>query len=76
MGIEPTWSAWKAEALPLSYTRMVDGGWGRVRTYVDIRRQIYSLLPLTTRPPILSMKFCSIRSVKSTPKTLKSILWI
>ncbi len=21
MGIEPTWSAWKAEALPLSYTR-------------------------------------------------------
>ena len=33
------------------------GGWGRVRTYVDIRRQIYSLLPLTTRPPILLLKF-------------------
>lgn len=28
------------------------GGGGRIRTYVDIRRQIYSLLPLTTRPPL------------------------
>ena len=27
------------------------GGRGRIRTYVDVRRQIYSLLPLTTRPP-------------------------
>ena len=28
MGIEPTWSAWKAEVLPLNYTRaffMVEG---------------------------------------------------
>lgn len=25
MGIEPTCPAWKAGALPLSYTRMVDG---------------------------------------------------
>ncbi len=23
MGIEPTWSAWKAETLPLSYTRIL-----------------------------------------------------
>ena len=22
MGIEPTWSAWKAEVLPLNYTRI------------------------------------------------------
>ena len=22
MGIEPTWSAWKAEVLPLNYTRV------------------------------------------------------
>lgn len=25
MGIEPTLSAWKAEVLPLNYTRMVEG---------------------------------------------------
>ena len=25
MGIEPTWPAWKAGALPLSYTRMWSG---------------------------------------------------
>ena len=24
MGIEPTWSAWKAEVLPLNYTRKFD----------------------------------------------------
>lgn len=28
------------------------GGESRIRTYVDIRRQIYSLLPLTTRPSL------------------------
>ena len=28
------------------------GGWGRIRTFVRSRGQIYSLLPLTTRPPI------------------------
>ncbi len=28
------------------------GGGGRIRTYVDVRRQIYSLVPLTTRPPL------------------------
>ncbi len=26
MGIEPTYSAWKAAALPLSYTRFLDNG--------------------------------------------------
>ena len=88
MGIEPTCPAWKAGALPLSYTRPTFGlncqfrrqdtanfadkiklhhqfypiqasipdhhygGGGRIRTYVDVRRQIYSLLPLTTRPPL------------------------
>lgn len=26
MGIEPTPSAWKAEVLPLNYTRLVEGG--------------------------------------------------
>jgi len=28
------------------------GGGGRIRTFVDISRQIYSLLPLTARPPL------------------------
>ena len=33
MGIEPTQSAWKAEVLPLNYTRKLNGGGGRIRTY-------------------------------------------
>ena len=46
MGIEPTPSAWKAEVLPLNYTRLfvpaescfplpapLVGGGGRIRTY-------------------------------------------
>ena len=28
------------------------GGGGRIRTYEDVRRQIYSLLPLTARQPL------------------------
>ena len=32
MGIEPTQLAWKARALPLSYTRILDGRSGRIRT--------------------------------------------
>src|SRR5438046_7272573 len=55
-GIEPSWPAWKAGALPLSYTRSKQtkyfGGGSRIRTCVDIRRQIYSLLPLTARPSL------------------------
>ena len=45
MGIEPTPSAWKAEVLPLNYTRLSGGG-GRIRTYEGISQQIYSLPPL------------------------------
>ena len=71
MGIEPTQSAWKAGALPLSYTRIFYstqlnlkkltkkaglirfvGGGRRIWTFVRIRGQIYSLLPLTARPPL------------------------
>ena len=38
MGIEPTLSAWKAEVLPLNYTRIfsfhfLTGGGGRIRTF-------------------------------------------
>ena len=39
VGIEPTLSAWKAEVLPLNYTRLMatsflfTGGGGRIRTF-------------------------------------------
>ena len=70
----PRPSAWKAETLPLSYSRLKfsrlrptplppfehdrarpgkAGGRGRIRTSVARKgRQIYSLLPLATRPPV------------------------
>ncbi len=39
----------------LAFPRQKSGGRGRVRTYVGRKaRQIYSLLPLTTRPPVRS----------------------
>ena len=64
MGIEPTLPAWKAGALPLSYTRtfsgdstarylrlasLVDGGGSWIRTNVDVRQRVYSPSPLATR---------------------------
>ena len=66
MGIEPTPSAWKAEVLPLNYTRQMTqilrtfaaaaagqtGGGGRIRTFEGISRQIYSLLPLAAWVPL------------------------
>ena len=60
-GIEPTPSAWKAEVLPLNYTRkaceltlkenMVEGKDSNLRRQ---SRQIYSLIPLAAREPLLS----------------------
>src|SRR6516164_5217569 len=68
MGIEPTSSAWKAEVLPLNYTRAdgalcrlhpasgpspaSGGGGGRIRTFEGVSRQIYSLLPLAAWVPL------------------------
>jgi hypothetical protein len=62
-GIEPASSAWKAEVLPLNYTRyisyqtaapidatcnmVVGGGFEPPK----LSRQIYSLIPLATREP-------------------------
>ena len=52
--------AWKADALPTElHPRVISKrpapsnghGGGRIRTYVGVRRQIYSLLPLATRAP-------------------------
>ena len=71
MGIEPTSSAWKAEVLPLNYTRAdgadlpaassavrpsrSGGGGGRIRTFEGVSRQIYSLLPLAAWVPLREM---------------------
>ena len=46
--------AWKAKVLPLYEPRndAATGGEGWIRTSVLVRGQIYSLLPLTTRPPL------------------------
>src|SRR3954467_6989123 len=56
MGIEPTPSAWKAEVLPLNYTRRGGGGGGRIRTYEGISQQIYSLPPLAAWVPLRGYK--------------------
>ena len=57
MGIEPTRSAWKAEVLPLNYTRAPTNkpnkNWrGKDSNLRRLSRQIYSLLPLTARVPL------------------------
>jgi hypothetical protein len=60
MGIEPTLSAWKAEVLPLNYTRKATTQliytlpWWRGKDSNLRRRsrQIYSLIPLATREPL------------------------
>ena len=54
----PRPSAWKADALPLSYSRSnrcTAGRWwrGKDSNLRRHRRQIYSLLPLATRAPLL-----------------------
>ncbi len=67
MGIEPTPSAWKAEVLPLNYTRIFLAPllapysqrsaaiwWrGKDSNLRRLSRQIYSLIPLTAREPLL-----------------------
>ena len=51
-GIEPSLEAWKAEVLPLNYSRLggaaiMEYGGGRwIRTTEVVRQQIYSLPPL------------------------------
>ncbi len=63
-GIEPASSAWKAEVLPLNYTRLPALATALHKTCRQklvegegfepskLSRQIYSLLPLTTREPL------------------------
>ena len=62
MGIEPTPSAWKAEVLPLNYTRLPDTKYsihsrpcwwrGEDSNLRRLSRQIYSLIPLTAWVPL------------------------
>ncbi len=65
MGIEPTYSAWKAEVLPLNYTRAAKRRFAHQNRYNfkiwwrgedsnlrRLSRQIYSLIPLATREPL------------------------
>jgi hypothetical protein len=56
MGIEPTLSAWKAEVLPLNYTRIQKNTtmwWrGKDSNLRRLSRQIYSLIPLAAREPL------------------------
>ena len=64
-GIEPSYSAWKAAALPLSYTRKQpvptkNNGRCRIRTYVGVSQRIYSPSPLATRATSL---FRCMRSI-------------
>src|SRR5262249_14812412 len=70
MGIEPTPSAWKAEVLPLNYTRRGGGGGGRIRTYEGISQQIYSRPRLAAWVPLRGHKepgilFTKVLSVNS-----------
>src|ERR1700754_1482467 len=62
-GIEPAQSAWKAEVLPLNYSRTArnsSGGGRWIRTTEGVSQQIYSLPPLAAwvspqkRPPIVA----------------------
>jgi hypothetical protein len=65
MGIEPTQSAWKAEVLPLNYTRKtnsVNFWWrGKDSNLRRLSRQIYSLLPLTAREPLHKIEGAILR---------------
>ena len=63
MGIEPTLSAWKAEVLPLNYTRLsivYSLNWWREEdsNLRRLSRQIYSLIPLTARESLQKERHC------------------
>ena len=53
MGIEPTQSAWKAEVLPLNYTRIISDAWATHPTPVpfgDRRTKPVEPLPVLILP--------------------------
>ncbi len=52
MGIEPTWLAWKARALPLSYARL--SSLNNRFWHVEIKPSLYSrFLPLNWDTPVM-----------------------
>ena len=77
MGIEPTLSAWKAEVLPLNYTReFIYKNWWRGKDS-NLRRQsrqIYSLIPLTAREPLQKHEFSFKHLLMSSFLTLKALI--
>ena len=73
MGIEPTSSAWKAEVLPLNYTRRPTSDrpshrarywWrGEDSNLRRLSRQIYSLIPLATREPLHRARYSALTNI-------------
>ena len=73
MNLRP--SGYEPDELPTAPPREKNGGWNRIRTYVGVSRQIYSLLPLTTREPIrLRQKELYKITAKLSTTFLKNIL--
>ena len=74
MGIEPTKSAWKAEVLPLNYTRLFYGAQGRSRTGTDFKvRRILSPVRLPISPPgLLSLKNGDPQATRTPDPLIKS----
>ena len=69
MGIEPTRSAWKAEVLPLNYTRME--WWGETDSNHRTRRELSYSQPrlATSLPP----HWCRLEELNPQPTDYKSV---
>ncbi|CRD62691.1 hypothetical protein BN126370054 [Stenotrophomonas indicatrix] len=69
-GIEPAPSAWKAEVLPLNYSRtgnvpQREAGGGRwIRTTEGVSQQIYSLPPLAAWVSLLTTPFRAAEALR------------
>ena len=85
-GIEPSYSAWKAAALPLSYTRAarspVRQWWRRLDSNQRrLSQRIYSPSPLTTRALLQSADGDLLRGISPIPENIpaarnpRSALW-
>ena len=89
-GIEPPSSAWKAVALPLSYTRNElvtticvmtiqlgepSSGGCRIRTYEGLSHQIYSLTPLTARETPRVLRISHLANQRLTHPTNRVRKW-
>lgn len=81
MRIELTSPAWKADALPLSYTRRTESSSRRRHIKVEgvgfeptcaHARQIYSLLPLATRPSLQAYTIKRNNHTTITNPTIKT----